>query len=252
MFKRKKNRNTMLTLELMGGLGNQLFQLAFLDYISQLTNSQPFLYQYGHITHHSNVNYLDTIFSEWKHLYKQLPIHEVIRENEPYIVKSGLNAKFIGYFQNYKYILPNFISKLTFDNSILLNYPDICNSIFIHIRGGDYLDSNYSWLHNTTTDTYYQNAVSLFPNANFVVFTNDIEYVKTKPFLNDYPTISENEVDSLLLMSKCAGGICANSTFSWWGAYLNPTRQLILPSKWFNDSSDTSGYYFQGCTIVDV
>ena len=242
----------MLTIELMGGLGNQLFQLAFLDYISQLTNLEPFLYQYGHITHHSNTNYLDTIFCEWKHLYKHLPIHEVIRENEPYIVTNNVNTKFNGYFQNYKYILPTFIPKLNFNNSILSSYPDISNSIFIHIRGGDYLDPKHSWLHNTTTDTYYQNAILLFPNAKFVILTNDIKYVKSKPFLNDYPIIDENEIDSLFLMSKCAGGICANSTFSWWGAYLNPTRQLIFPSKWLNDSSDTSGYYFQGCTIVDV
>ena len=114
-----------VSVELMGGLGNQLFQLAYLDFICKETNSEPFLYQYGHITHHSNTNYLDTIFSEWKHLYKQLPIHQVIRENEVYTIKNGINTKFEGYFQNYKYILPNFISKLTFASSILSKYPDI-------------------------------------------------------------------------------------------------------------------------------
>ena len=241
-----------VSVELMGGLGNQLFQLAYLDFICKETNSEPFLYQYGHITHHSNTNYLDTIFSEWKHLYKQLPIHQVIRENEVYTIKNGINTKFEGYFQNYKYILPNFISKLTFASSILSKYPDIQDKVFIHIRGGDYLDPNHSWLHNTTTDTYYQNSMALFPNAKFVVFTNDIEYTKSKPFLNDYPIITENELDSLLLISKCSGGICANSSFSWWGAYLNPTRQLILPSKWVNSGMDTSGYYFESCTIVKV
>ena len=242
----------MITIELQGGLGNQLFQLAFLDYICQTNDSQPFLYQDTRITTHSNVNYLDRICSEWKHLYKQLPIDHIIEERNPYIVKSGLNTKFIGYFQNYKFILSSFISKLNFNTNILSKYPNIQNNIFIHIRGGDYLHPDHSWLHNTTTDTYYQNAISLFPNAKFVVFTNDIQYVKSKPFLNNYPIIEENEIDSLFLMSKCAGGICANSTFSWWGAYLNRNRQLILPSKWFNDSSDTSGYYFESCTIVEV
>ena len=242
----------MITVELMGGLGNQLFQLAFLDYISQLTNSEPFLYKIANITLHSNVNYLDNICSAWELLYKELPIHQIIFEDQLYNVNNQINTKFEGYFQNYKFILPNFISKLTLDSSILLRYPDIHNKVFIHIRGGDYLEADCSWLHNTTTDKYYQNAITLFPNSQFVVFTNDIEYVKSKSFLNDYPIIIENEIDSLLLMSKCSGCICPNSTFSWWGAYLNPSRQIILPSKWFNTDMDASGYYFEGCTIVEV
>jgi len=54
-------------------------------------------------------------------------------------------------------------------------------------------------------------------------------------------------------MSKCKGGICANSSFSWWGARLNPNRSIILPSKWFNDSRlYTDGYYFPEATIIDV
>ena len=240
----------MITIELQGGLGNQLFQLAFLDYISQTTNSEPFLYQNNHTTHHSKTNYLDTIFFEWKHLYKELPIHKMIYETEVYNVNPEINTKFFGYFQNYKYILPNFISKLTFNTNILSKYPDIQNKVFIHIRGGDYLHSDNAH-HNTTTNTYYQNAISLFLNANFVIFTNDIEYVKSKPFLNNYEIINENDEDSLFLMSKCAGGICANSSFSWWGAYLNSNRQLILPSKWLNNVI-TPGYYFQGCTMVEV
>jgi len=48
-------------------------------------------------------------------------------------------------------------------------------------------------------------------------------------------------------MSKAKGCICANSSFSWWGAYLNPNRPIYFPDKWFNDSSmDTSGFYFKG------
>jgi hypothetical protein len=55
-----------------------------------------------------------------------------------------------------------------------------------------------------------------------------------KQFLNgfDYDLINENEEDSLYLMSMCEGGICANSTFSGWGGYLNKCRKIVLPSRW--------------------
>jgi len=56
------------------------------------------------------------------------------------------------------------------------------------------------------------------------------------------------------MMSKCSkGGICANSSFSWWGAFLNPNRTIIMPSRWFN-SSDMwiEGYYFPGVIKIDL
>jgi len=244
-----------VTIDFMGGLGNQLFQLAFLEYISKNTGSTPCIERIDYRLKHSPILYFDCIFSNWKYLFGEMTLltqefHEDNAIPEDLILTQ--DTRFIGYFQNYKYITSEFISKLTFDTSILLKYPDIQNKVFIHIRGGDYLEPGYSWLHNTTTDKYYQTAITLFPNTEFIVFTNDIEYVKSKPFLNDYPIIIENEIDTLLLMSKCSGCICANSTFSWWGAYLNQNRQIVLPSKWVNTDMDASGYYFDGCTIVEV
>ena len=56
-------------------------------------------------------------------------------------------------------------------------------------------------------------------------------------------------------MSQCKGCICSNSTFSWWGAYLNPDRPIYMPSKWFAQTmSNTSNFnfYFPGVIIVDI
>ena len=93
--------------------------------------------------------------------------------------------------------------------------------------------------------------MELCSEDDFVIFTNDIPYARG--FLPDTEIIEESEVDSLYLMSKSKGVICANSSFSWWGAYLNLDRPIFLPSVWFNDKRmNTSGYYFKGSTIVEV
>ena len=79
--------------------------------------------------------------------------------------------------------------------------------------------------------------------------TNDLKYALTKSFIQDiqYTVIDEPELETLYLMSQCAGGICANSSFSWWGAFLNPHRKIVMPDKWYPHSTlNTEGYYFPG------
>lgn len=252
----------MLTVNLKGGLGNQLFQLAALETIAKETN-RPFLLRSRSTppTHHSSQNYLQSIFKNWNHFYRiSITPYQTVSEESPYI-KENWNQKLTrantcldGYFQNYKYVSDTFCSKLVFNTSIVSKYPNIQTSAFLHIRGGDYVNH---WLHDVKLDNYYKQAIDLFPkNTHFYVFTNDMDYAKTKDFLKniDYSFIQENEEDTLYLMSQCGvGGICANSSFSWWGAYLNRNRLLVLPSKWFNDSSYyTKDFYFDGCVVIDV
>ena len=91
--------------------------------------------------------------------------------------------------------------------------------------------------------------------TKFSIFTNDKLYASTKSFLGDidYEFVDTPELESLALMSKCKAGITANSTFSWWGAYLNPHRPICMPSKWFNDLEySIAGYFFPGVFIISV
>jgi hypothetical protein len=143
----------------------------------------------------------------------------------------------------------------------MLSLPDIDSSkvtdtCFIHVRGGDYVNNP---LHDVKLfEKYYDNAIKFMKNiglTKFSVFTNDKKYAITHEFLQniDYEFIeTSNELDTLALMTRCKAGITANSTFSWWGAFLNRGRPVYMPSRWFNNSFRTEGYYFPGVEIVTV
>lgn len=244
----------MLTVHLQGGLGNQLFQLGFLDYVHHKTGRSIYLSELkSPITLHSSEQYLETIFKEWKGKYKHIA-SSYLREH-PKMIKQewGMypgNTCYVGYFQRYEYLEPikeSFIKKLHFNKTILEKYPGLDRKTFIHVRGGDFKGNS---LHEIDLTLYYQKCMSETPLKDFVVFTNDIPYA-TKQFPN-IQIIQEPEVDSLYLMSQCGAAICANSSFSWWGAYLNSDRPIFMPSKFFNDPTMEGGYYFKGVHVIDI
>jgi glycosyl transferase family 25 len=262
----KMNPN-MVTVELQGGLGNQLFQIAFLDYVSSTNSAIPFLEDTQQVSTHTKQNYFESIFKNWKCIQKSgVKIDKVIREHNltPQDWKFSNtyeNIKLIGYFQHYQYINPDFYKKLDFSDSyyLLEKYKDIANRIFLHIRGGDYLTPEHSKLYSINFKEYYKKAVSMFPKGTqFAVFTNDKPHALTHDILNhiDYQFIDENDIDSLFLMSKCSGGICVNSTFSWWAGILNICNHhalITIPSKWFNNPNLYSkGYYFPKFMTINM
>jgi hypothetical protein len=136
---------------------------------------------------------------------------------------------------------------LNFNTSILYKYPQITNKIFIHIRGGDYKNNSY---HELNLTKYYQRCIELCKDEEFIIFTNDIPYANK--YFKDIPIIEESELDTLYLMYQAKGCICVNSSFSWWGAYLNPNRRIFMPSKWFNNSAMQGNYYFKGVQVIEV
>lgn len=110
------------------------------------------------------------------------------------------------------------------------------NSVSVHIRRGDYLNpENAAMFGNICTDAYYANAISMMkgiiPDAHFYLFSDDISYVKTKYIGEEYTIVDINHGrDSfydMWLMSNCKHNICANSTFSFWGARLNPNESKV-------------------------
>ena len=111
--------------------------------------------------------------------------------------------------------------------------------IAIHIRRGDYVDNDF-YADLTLTD-YYKKAIAQFPEGKFLVFSDDIGFAMK--FFNDENSHrmgycgEQNAVDALNLMAGCKHHIIANSSFSWWAAYLNPNpnKIIIAPLAWYSD-----------------
>lgn len=136
------------------------------------------------------------------------------------------------------------------------------NTVSVHVRRGDYLlPENQVLFGNICTQDYYERAIEYMkqavPNAKFVFFTNDLEWVKdnfkidNSIFAGDY--INEKVPDwyDMYLMSQCNHHIIANSTFSWWGAYLgkNKDKVVIAPSKWMNGKPAKDIYWHEWIKI---
>ena len=157
------------------------------------------------------------------------------------------------YFYNYK---QEILELFTFD---IDNFSDLIKSylikiksqnlVSIHIRRGDYLKPQMKSTHGLCDIEYYLKAVEFFKqktnNPKFILFSDEPEEAEKelKPFLTDFITYkgdtTKNDSVEMYLMSQCSGNIIANSTFSWWAAYLNPNpdKIIIAPKRWFNKAN---------------
>lgn len=151
-----------------------------------------------------------------------------------------------GYFDCEKYyadILPKLRESIRFpkggspQNQELAEEMQSCNSVSMHIRRGDYLDeNNREMFGGICTEEYYEQAIKMIkeevPDARFYIFSDDAAYVKGKYQGEDYTVVDINHGrDSfydIWLMSNCRHNICANSTFSFWGARLNENEDKIM------------------------
>jgi hypothetical protein len=129
--------------------------------------------------------------------------------------------------------------------------------MFIHLRGGDYLQEGFKHIHHVDLKDYYKSALDHCAVRHAYLFTNDRAYLDSLNWFDDVRhTVvrGDNEIHELFLMSQCArGGIAANSTFSWWGLYLDRTREhLVIPERWFNTDKSSQGYYFPEATVIPV
>ncbi|OJI09297.1 MAG: alpha-1,2-fucosyltransferase [Candidatus Vogelbacteria bacterium CG10_big_fil_rev_8_21_14_0_10_49_38] len=162
-----------------------------------------------------------------------------------------------GFWQSHKYIedvRENLLTDFTPKESLEKKYPDLIaqikntNSVGIHLRRGDYAtNSRVLREFGVCSIAYYQRAIKLLAEKidqpNLFIISDDINWVKEN-LPTDHPTVYVSELgtkdyEELLIMSQGKHNIIANSTFSWWGAWLNnnPDKIVIAPEPWFNNNS---------------
>lgn len=280
----------MLIVELLGGLGNQMFQYAFgLSVSTQLRIPVKFDVQ-NLLDRTPRANFtsrdfgLDVFNAEVAiattsdmALYKELPAAGFTRLSQriqrrilkastfveqqqfaydPQVLNVGRNTRFIGYWQSARYFEPcaaiiqkafTFKHSLTGLNQSLAADIAAAPSVSMHVRRGDYVsNAQANAVHGTCTPAYYRAAVEMLQAKVgaivLFVFSDEPDWVR-KNLCFDVTTVyvSHNSgnasFEDLRLMSLCRHNIIANSSFSWWGAWLNqnPNKIVISPRKWMNN-----------------
>lgn len=195
--------------------------------------------------------------------YRRRSIYEQRRGFDPNILqRTPRNAYLDGYWQSENYF--DKIGELLHSEFRLIEplHPlnagyaeQICSSpaVSLHVRRGDYLNSKFSRIYHLCDESYYRRAMDLIlnkiPQAHFYIFSDDMDWVKHNLASgSQFTYVENNEVnrdwETVYLMSQCRHHIIANSSFSWWGAWLceNPEKMVIAPEKWFiaPESSDTA------------
>ena len=257
----------MITINIMGGLGNQLFQIYTL--LSTAIDKKQIFY-FENITKSTREDrpfYWDSFLSRLSFFIRDnIRINNVFREphfNHIDITKlpydKNTNIKFIGYFQSYKYFHQNklLISKMiqiqesrqTLRKTPFVKSIDFENTVSLHFRIGDY--ANLQQHHPVMSIHYYINAIKQLikdtnrDDWNILYFyekqDEDEVNAKVKAIGNLFKNLTFISVDhnikdwqQMLCMSLCSHNIIANSTFSWWGAYLNDNNNFVYyPNIWF-------------------
>ncbi len=270
----------MLIVNVTGGLGNQLFQYAFYEFLKlnndnvvlDLSSFQRQSYHYGFeldkvfdlkydilsksptpffYTDNSKIFYriihklFDVFIKKKFDFYGDDSISLIRKEKfdfDMYFNGFWQDAYYVQEVKDFKTKILNFrLFDLSKKNKELKEYINNNFCVAVHIRRGDYL--NYSYLNEICNKQYYDQAIQYFKNkynfCSFVFFSDDILWCKEKfkeiknSIFVDWNTKDQSYLD-LYMMSLCQNNIIANSTFSWWGAYLNNNNEkiVICPKFW--------------------
>ena len=237
----------------LGRLANQMFQYASLKGIARNRGfdfSIPPVKVFGKrdpVVATAELNIYDVFGLDKKNTVGLFP-NQVLMErihtfDEELFTNCPDNIDIFGYYQTEKYfkhIEDEIREDFTFDSELVKSCKEFIEYTYVfrdvialHIRRSDYtVNPN----HPTQSILYYQRALEMLPDLDVIVFSDDIEWCKQQEiFSSDRFSISEgNTTDAdLCLMSMCQYHVIANSSFSWWGAWLAKSKKVIAPTNWF-------------------
>lgn len=212
-----------------GRLGNALFEIGAVISLA-LDNDDTYMFPRWQYENDLNLNgcfdaniKTTTIYKEPSFSYHSIPYH--IQNNQVLDIE--------GYFQSWKYLENN--------KNVLLSlltprkmFPIRWGWSSIHVRRGDYI--SLADCYEQLDMNYYNRAMQQTNSERYLIFSDDINWCKQqfKGYQFDFSE-GNDVVTDLSLMLSCEHNIMANSSFSWWAAYLNknPSKKIIAPAKWF-------------------
>ena len=277
----------MIIVNIIGGLGNQMFQYAIGKAIA-IKSKQKLKLDTTSFQHYTLRNYELDVFNIDTEIASKEEINH-LKYNKPSFVEKLyiiLNKKSLplknryykekkfqfdteilslrqsiyleGYWQSEKYfithkdiLIKEFTPKkeISHQSSLFHKMMQAKTSVSLHIRRGDYVNNpTTNSFHGTCSLDYYKNAVSFITkkidNPHFFIFSDDLIWAKENlNFITQITFVELNkdipDYEEMYLMSQCKHNIIANSSFSWWGAWLNQNSDKIVisPKKWFRDKT---------------
>ncbi len=240
-----------VTVKVSDGFGNQMFMVAaMLGYAERYGHQPVFLEEPRVSKDHSS----STLFL--RDFFPQIPVRPDLQSHAWTVLREPAEAAMTyidlpnisgnvclqGYFQSERYfprqgiphtlpVPPNLCADSLFAN-------DWSRTFFLHIRRGDYLHAANRH-HQINVESYLRTCLPFY-SSDFTCFvvSDDIDWCEqtlptwfSRPFL--FCPAGTTDSETLFWMSLCAGGICANSTFSWWGAYFQKRGyRVCMPTPW--------------------
>ena len=240
-------------VHLLGGLGNQLFQIAA-GFAYCMRTNRRLVISAG--TEGGRPTYWDSFIEKCAQYIG--PKNSKSIWNEPHFhyreIPAGVDG-LNGYFQSSRYFADNshvirelFIPSESIQKSVHDKYAHLLTDDFrehgvvVHVRRGDYMLPSKVPFHFVTTPTYFERACIQMkdkdPAAKFLIFSEDLDWCRSQPYFEGATFVDEpDECIALHLMSQYRHYIISNSSFSWWATWLTtPAETVFAPERWFGRS----------------
>lgn len=223
----------------MGRLGNQLFQVASTIGIAEKNNQE-------------------WAFPEWDHPFKaEFPVIDK-RKFKTKLVPWGYHDVVVegdislqGYMQSERYFkhCEDKIRELFYLGQPSIGWRWPLEFIAVHVRRGDYNGTSHAIL----GEDYYTEALKELPKKPIVLFSDDREEAKRVVPVHTSCFEGDDPVADLMMMSTASYHVIANSSFSWWGAWLSGSKKVIAPKQWFGPKKkhwETKDIYPEGWIVI--